>query len=284
MHNSPTSILVVEPELQIAHASATGPCSAAHVESVQRCLPVAVRFAAAWPREVCSASVPVLFLVVAVLFVRVGHGPCSPLASALNDPMVPPDFGALPGHRWCWRRLHRPALRGHLDSPTADVPSHDADGVPRQVLAEATLVSLGNGFVLSCVTLLPGQRRLGRTRLGLWGSSGRGGSPSSWPAPIRTARWSMSCGSRAWPAPHRAVCDRVRLRPRPAAPARLGGSLERPGSDHPRRLCARVGAPGSCWAITPAGAAGSIRWWTSMRLRRSTPLPAPDDRSAEPGS
>ena len=81
----------------------------------------------------------------------------------------------------------------------------------------------------------------------------------------------MSCGSRAWPAPHRAVCDRVRLRPRPAAPARLGGSLERPGSDHPRRLCARVGAPGSCWAIPPAGAAGSIRWWTSMRLRRRPP-------------
>jgi hypothetical protein len=42
--------------------------------------------------------------------------------------------------------------------------------VPRQVLAEATLVSLGNGFVLSCVALLPtvnvGWVALG---LGLWG-------------------------------------------------------------------------------------------------------------------
>lgn len=31
-----------------------------------------------------------------------------------------------------------------------------ADGVPRQYLAEATLVTLGNGFVVSCVALIPG--------------------------------------------------------------------------------------------------------------------------------
>lgn len=30
------------------------------------------------------------------------------------------------------------------------------DGVPRQYLAEATLVTLGNGFVVSCVALIPG--------------------------------------------------------------------------------------------------------------------------------
>ena len=95
MHNSPTSILVVEPELQIAHASATGPCSAAHViESVQRC-DLWQSDSRLLGREGCSASIPVLFLVVAVLFVRVGHGPCSPLASALNDPLMPPDFGKL---------------------------------------------------------------------------------------------------------------------------------------------------------------------------------------------
>lgn len=44
------------------------------------------------------------------------------------------------------------------------------DGVPRQLLTEATLVTLGNGFVLSCVGLLPtiyvGWFALG---LGPWG-------------------------------------------------------------------------------------------------------------------
>lgn len=45
-----------------------------------------------------------------------------------------------------------------------------AGGVPRQFLAEATLVTLGNGFVVSCVALIPGVN-VGwvAAALGLWG-------------------------------------------------------------------------------------------------------------------
>jgi hypothetical protein len=59
------------------------------------------------------------------------------------------------------------AISIHPDLTFARPPT---DGVPRQLLTEATLVTLGNGFVLSCVALLPtinvGWVALG---LGVWG-------------------------------------------------------------------------------------------------------------------